>query len=688
MLVMKKISFFILLALFRTLSVKAQEDSIHKEVNLKEVRVEANNVNMHPDHTTYMPTQQQKNVANSGINLLYNLMIPQLTVDRVSGSVESRDKRKLAIYKDGMPSTIDEIKNIRPKDVIRVEYYSNATDKFPNEENVVNFIIRKYESGGYVDVRTETSFLNEKGDYKAIVSVDRKKMNYTVQIGTDYQHDHAKGMESEEMYSLNQSFTKYESPLNRFTKNSSYYALMRAVMTTKKSVFQTQLSLQQSQNKLSSNSLTSYSDNVYPENSVQTEKSGKDFAATIVPNFYTKLNDKQTLKGNFSFSYGRNTYDRMYAEGTLMEPINNYAKENKYGIDAMLTYDATFNNSNGITIPVAFIWQKSSTAYGKSIVDTQSMNNYNLMSWLIYHHQFFKKLTVYFQAGVDLNSYKINSGNRNTKLWFRPGVNANYAIDEHNNISFYFYGGNNAPDISYMNSAVQRINQYEVKKGNKDLKTFSLETIGASYMLNVKPVNILFFMQHNGFYNMYKEHYYYDDTDLVQTAINNGDYHTLSTGMQISMTLLKKSLSVTLGLENDYQKSTGINSASLNQFVYNLSAIYYYKNFSFTGWYSPAMKYLTYSPCYTEKKCNYGVVVNWKHKALFVELGCSRMFEKHPYSKKHFDFGVYRFNQKDFSDILGRSIYVKLSYDFDFGRKIEHKSIELDAPKGSNILKV
>ena len=75
---MKKISFFILLALFRTLSVKAQEDSIHKEVNLKEVRVEANNVNMHPDHTTYMPTQQQKNAANSGVNLLYNLMIPQL----------------------------------------------------------------------------------------------------------------------------------------------------------------------------------------------------------------------------------------------------------------------------------------------------------------------------------------------------------------------------------------------------------------------------------------------------------------------------------------------------------------------------------------------------------------------------------------------------------------------------------
>lgn len=57
------------------------EDSIHKEVNLKEVRVEANNVNMHPDHTTYMPTQQQKNAANSGVGLLYNLMIPQLTVD-------------------------------------------------------------------------------------------------------------------------------------------------------------------------------------------------------------------------------------------------------------------------------------------------------------------------------------------------------------------------------------------------------------------------------------------------------------------------------------------------------------------------------------------------------------------------------------------------------------------------------
>ena len=61
-----------------------------------------------------------------------------------------------AIYIDNRKADAKEADRLRPKDMVRVEYYDRPSASFPGEATVLNFITRKYDRGGYVDARTAT----------------------------------------------------------------------------------------------------------------------------------------------------------------------------------------------------------------------------------------------------------------------------------------------------------------------------------------------------------------------------------------------------------------------------------------------------------------------------------------------------------------------------------------------------
>ena len=668
------------------LSLKAQDST--KEVKLKEVSVEGRNVTLRHDHANYIPTQKQKNAANSGIGLLFNLMIPQLEVDRLKGTVKSMDNSKLSIYKDGQPVSIEEINNIRPKDVLRVEFYPTAKDKFPGEEKVVNFIMRKYKSGGYVDLRTETRFLNEQGAYKAIASIDHQKMHYTLMAGTNYQHDHARGAEKEETYALNPTFTKWTTPQNQASKNNSYYGLLRATRKTQSSTLQAEAILTQSQNSVNQQGLTSYSEQRYPDNPTYSDQTGKNLSVTLHPYFYTKLNERQTLKGDFNLNYGHNTYDRNYMEGNVWTPVNNYAQEDQYSCDAKLTYIANFKHNNGISIPIMASYQNNTTHYGKAESDPQELYNSDVLLWINYWHVFFKKLNVNMQAGFDLNSYRVNTEPRVTKIWPRPGLYINYHINGHNSVNLSTLLGNSIPSISVLNQATQRINHYEVSKGNSDSKCVTMANSFLSYDLYTGPLSMSAYIVYAGLLNTPKWYHTQEGTDLVHTVLTDGDFHDWRSGIGATVALLNKSLYFRLNIDHYFQKSTGLYATTHRQWACYFNSSYYIKSFSFTGYFKSATSGLVYTPLFYDNRCDYGLIANWNHRGLFIEMGCSRLFDKHPYTNMYFDYGIYKLNNKDYSYSNGKQIYIKLSYNFDFGRKIKHEDVDVAPAKASSILKL
>lgn len=681
----------LLLTIIVTLSFfSAQaQDSIHKEVNLNGVTVDGKTMNMHDDHTTYLPTKEQKNAANSGWGLLYNLMIPQIEVDKLNGTVKSRDNSKVAIYKDGMPTTADEIKTIRPKDVLRVEFYNNAKDKFPNEDKVVNIVMRKYESGGYASIQTETRFVNELGSYQGLVSLDHKKTNYTVMIGTDYKHDHAKGEEGEETYRFADEFTKYINPQSNLVRDNSYYGLLRVSHTTQKAKLKIETKLLKDKNTGNSYGITSYTNGKYPESTSASDNLDRNIALQVNPNFYIKFNDKHTLNGDFNFNYLHDTYDRDYTEGTSLAPVNNYAKENQYYGQGELTYSLTLNDKNGFTFFGFGSYEKSSIDYGKTTVSHQTLDNIDLLMFLNYWHKFSDKLFAQAQMGFDFNSYSVNSGKSVAKFWPRPALIINYNVNQFSNLSFDARLGNSVPVISYLSEATQRINHFEVKRGNPSLKNTTMSDVMLSYNINLSSISMSVFSSYTGYFDMFKENFALDGSDFVHTYFNDGDYHSLTSGMQATFNLFKNKLNLSVGGQYLYQKSTGIYSASNTQWVYGAQVAAYVKEFSFNGHFTPSFTYLNSMTSFTDNPVNYGISVSWNHKGWFIEVGGERFFEKHVRATGYYDYGIYKYNRTSFSDSFGKQFYVKLSYNFDFGRKkVEHENIEIGQGRSSAILKL
>lgn len=134
---------------------------------LGEVVVNASYMTRESDHILALPTKEQRKHAFSGYDLLRNLMIPGVIIDRTSNTV-STPTGNATLYIDGREATAREILSLRPKDIARVEYYDIPTGKYAKDASAINFLIKKPDNGGYtqIDALQGIGFLN--GDYNLV----------------------------------------------------------------------------------------------------------------------------------------------------------------------------------------------------------------------------------------------------------------------------------------------------------------------------------------------------------------------------------------------------------------------------------------------------------------------------------------------------------------------------------------
>lgn len=123
-------------------------DTTKKVTELKEVVVEGANHYVSAQKSTYIPTKREKNASADPYELLGRMQIPEL---RVNGNdVKDVMHNDVPIFIDGHPAGPQELQGMRMTDVLRVEYLINPSDpQYQHFPTVLNFIMKKYEWGGY-----------------------------------------------------------------------------------------------------------------------------------------------------------------------------------------------------------------------------------------------------------------------------------------------------------------------------------------------------------------------------------------------------------------------------------------------------------------------------------------------------------------------------------------------------------
>jgi hypothetical protein len=653
---------------------------------LNTVVVKSDNIIKKDDRTVYLPTKKQVNSTNSGVGLLFNLMIPQLRVDNMDNKITTNDGQSVTICIDDRKTGIKEVNQLRPRDIARVEFQNYPTTGiYAGDRAVVNFITKKYETGGYVDVRSEDRVIHNYGSYDAKLNIDHKKMNYTVLTGTTYDDNRKSGSDLTETYNFaSGQVVRTEQFVSGKLKKEVNYGLGRAEYKGKTVQLWSEFGFLWTQNPLRRGIYnTSYEPQTLASsvttNDVYT-KSAKPYAEI---SFMKEYSDNAKLNADIEYIYTHNNYNRTNIEGSN-NPIVNNSKEDYHDVEASLNYVKAYKHQNSIRLSGAEFFKKSIGDYSGTTSSHQNLASSEMLGFASYTQGFGKDLHVMGRLGFDYTVYKLNQNKQ--KTFFNPRANLyiNYNI---NKISSLYVGidyGNSYPELSYTSEVTQKVNPLMTLKGNPDLKIVKYLDFNLNYDLSVGNYNLTAYSSLTCCIGNPSELYEEDNGTMIHTYTNDCNVYYLNHGISNTFYMLGKSLQLQTGV--DLNQSFVIHECAghLSWFVVKAKLSYMTGDFSFGALYNSKEKDLL--PYYIqETEQDYGLWATFSHHGFYAEAGARRPFNG-KYTRSWYDFGKYSYARKNYSDAVGPFVYLKLSYTFDFGRKVKKNNVDINRSTSSGML--
>ena len=651
--------------------------------HIGEVVVEGSLHRTRQDRDVYLPNQRQRNAANSGIALLDNLMIPQLDVNRITGDIKSQTNKVITLCIDERIVDKAEIEQIRPKDVLRVEYIDMPSGKFADKELVINYVMRHYDYGGYVEVKDNTSFLYNATDNRVQASFDYKKMNYAILLGNKYEKNGSHAMMMEDLY-IDKHILKNSTKETDPVKGRTDYAVLGAryqsgnlqlkgiagITREKTPEYHYTESILYSGDAEGN---TIANSTVGSQNRTTFLRMGADWDIT----------DKQKLTVVANISFGRNSYDNTYRESDGYQ-IDSHTNESTFGWSGDVCYTNTINQRNNITLRVIEFYNHYNDHYSGTLSADQTTSESETIVWPVYVYKPNNKWIFNFRPfGFSVAYWKTKTSSE-TYFSSRGATTVKYQINKQNNVGCSVYLGNSNPNAAMRSEVEQIVNRYEVLRGNPDLKKTIFSAYFIDYSLMLKHWQLLVHSEYERLDNMTKDTYMAEGEHLVHSYTNDGALQNLTLNIQQTLFLLNKNLQIKGGLQLKRSILTGTDGASLNHIDLNLQAQYHVRNFAFNAYYNAPRSELWGN--YQTEQADYGLSATYGFRGFFAEIGARRMFEKDKSIHRYYHWSNYSFDEHRYNNRYGPWIYMRLSYSFDFGRKSHRQSIEAGSIGGSAIL--
>lgn len=153
-----------------------------KNMLLDEVVVKGSSFIRKDDHVLVIPDKQQVKHASTGYDLLYNLMIPSIEVNKRTGTV-STFGGEVSLYINGEKADYRDVQSLRPRDIENVEYYDVPTGKYANDVAAINYVTKQYERGGYIALDGKQTIGYLEGDYNVGSKIEHGTTSYSFWSG-------------------------------------------------------------------------------------------------------------------------------------------------------------------------------------------------------------------------------------------------------------------------------------------------------------------------------------------------------------------------------------------------------------------------------------------------------------------------------------------------------------------------
>lgn len=676
-------------------------DSI-KTQYLDEIIVEARTQRVIEQGVEYTPSKRIKKTAIDATRLLELMNIPQLAITPGSMSVKTYAGKDVAIFIDFKQATEEDLQGVRPEDVLRVEVLQYPQDpRFGGEANVVNFIMRKYDWGGYTKLTATGNTLNiDRGD--GILYSKFVKNNWTFDAnvtGSITHNNNYCGYNVEtfrDIFIGNQHFDEIsrtsQSGSQYLKQNNSQNISFRATYATNTTEIIHSVSYNRIGNPFTRNLLNvDYSDDVFPSSAALSLESGQTISPRLRGYYYFAMPKSNSLVASWNFTYGSTRRYSSYQLGDMTPVINNN-KETSYAPVITVQYSKKFSHDNTFRTLLMSFNTIYHTHYEGSYNGLQKLLSSENLLFLEYMQNWGCGLNLYSRLGASYVLGRLNGVNTLEQWNPRLGLQLQYQINSKHSASVEGWWGNNHPTPASSNSAIVQSNELLWLQGNPGLRNTTFITASASYTyIPTNKLNLSATAEYYGFLNKTAHDYFslpgYDG--LIRKVINSGDFHNISGYISATLKLFNNSLSLRASGQLKRMVGSGIDAQSMNLVMANLQANYYFKNFSFILYYQTPNKNLApfdYGVRY-HYKSTYGFLMNYSAGNFKAGLQFQNWFDKYKY---YSDFESERFSAHGWiwSSDLARSVQLTVSYTFPYGKKVKRNNeIQTSTDTNSAILK-
>ena len=515
---------------------------------LDEVVVKGDRVVQKIDRQLVMPTQAQKKAATNGVSLLQHLQIPGLSVNAIEKSITTNYGESVQLRINGVEVTQAEVIAIRPEDVIRVEYHEQPGLRYGGAAAVIDYIVRRRESGGNVSANlTNTISPLGFGNYNLSGKYHRGKSSFSALMQWN-RRDLEWNRENEEtFYYPDKVITNRETVAapNRikydYLNTSLNYNYTNGEKSMLNIAFRTDV-------KDIPYGFTDRNTILYQEDK-KYEVKDREQSETHIPSLdvYYQLNLKndQHLYFDVVGTYLKSNNERTYSMtevGLTPVEIRSKTEGDKYSIIGEAIYERPLwggKFSTGLMHNQATM----DNVYDGDAMTKVSMNTSETSLFTEYQSKIGK---FNYTLGVGALRTFYNQGNASQeRYFFRPTLNLSYSLGKvflRYNASLSGY----APSLSALSNVEQGMDAYQVRRGNPNLKSVTYFTNRFSVSYRNKWMNVDLSARYSYDDKPIMEETIFENGKFVRTYDNQKGLHRLMCQTNIQIRPFKEYLSINM----------------------------------------------------------------------------------------------------------------------------------------------
>jgi hypothetical protein len=643
-----------------------------------------------PDKKIFFPTLSQLKASPSAFDMLEKLQLSRIVINPVSKTVAGLGGGSVQFRINNVQASINDIQSIQSSDLMRVEYLDDPGVKYGEADIVINFITRRRISGGNVFVNLNNGLFQHTTmlDNQISTKLNHKKSEWAFRLsGRNVASSWVRENEERFYFSDEPLIRKERGQPTKYKEDNLGASLSYSFSDPEKHFFSAIIKnhLQNEPNSFSDRTSVIEATPVSDELAVYSHTEGKTNTSSVDLYYQRILGKNQSLIIN---AVGTNNYSktsRLYQEsaaGGVLTDVYSDITGDKYSLILEGLYEKEMTAGN-LTVGAKHTQSYTDNTYAgtiEQVVDMTVFENH------LYAEYRFAKGKFTYRFGIGIQNNKLKQGTLNIERYiFRPTVMVSYAVNSNLYLRYNGRVSSNSPSLSALNEVEQKIDSFQIRRGNPALYMNPVYTnsFSAGWKRGMLETELFSTLRYDN--KPVTDKLLFENEKFVNTYANQGSYLKWNNYLNVKLNLFNGHVSFgfTPGLNRFVSKGDGYEHALSNRYM-KIDIWGYYKNFSGT------------LGMYTYDKVLSGETVQSNEKAHFLSLS---------YNQPKYSVGIWVFNpfttryeqyterlssklssfSRLYTNDMSPFFSLTASFKFDFGRRnqsMRKKFENTDTDKG------